>query len=70
MICSPHSASRGWKEAMSKYPMARLRADGKEQCVGLMVGRNFVQKHKTTAKTGIFGFLKFLTGLISLNLGN
>ena len=36
--------SAGWKAAMMKNPKARLRADGKEQCVSLMINKQFRTK--------------------------
>ena len=45
--------SAGWKAAMMKHPNARLRADGKEQCVSLMINKQFrTEPGQKQAKTG------------------
>ena len=45
--------SAGWKAAMMRNPKARLRADGKEQCVSLMINKQFRGKpEQNQAKPG------------------
>ena len=59
--------SAGWKAAMMKHPNARLRADGKEQCVSLMINKQFrTEPKQKQAKTGKINRL-ILHGATSLS---